>query len=325
MHRPHIHVLEEIHPLGMERLRARARVTDWNCPPAEALAQADAVIVRMKPITRALLDTAPRLRVIGKHGVGVENIDVAAARERGIITVNTPGANAQAVAELAVGLMLAASRHVAQTHMLLHQGAVERVASHAFLGTELAHKTLAIIGLGDIGRRLARMARRAFDMRVLAHSPSVPDAVFAQWEVERAPALEDALAQGDFISLHTPLNARTAGCINAARLACCKPTAILVNLARGGVVDEGALHAALSEGRLAAAACDVFSEEPPSPDHPLLRLPNVVATPHLGGLTRESQIRIATQVADDVLGVLEGREPRCPVLPPETSKGAPPA
>ena len=251
----------------------------------------------MAVIDAAVIDAAERLRVIVQFGAGLDNVDRAAAEARGIAVRNVPGANAQAVAELSIFLMLALARRLP-----LHRASFESRVVGDPPGTQLSGKTLGIVGLGASGRALACVARRGFSMRVLA----IRRQVVADKGVRPEPDvdwlggpgdLDRLLAESDFVSLHVPSNRDTRGLMDARRLAAMRPSAFLVNVGRGDLVERDALLAALQEGRLAGAGLDVYASEPPDPADPLLRLPNVVATPHIGGVTLEALSRIADTVA----------------------------
>ena len=289
-----------------ERGLALLREPGWQvaCPRAEGLAgelaEAEGLIVRSATrVTRELLEQARRLRVIGRAGVGVDNLDVEAATRRGILVMNTPGGNAVSVAEHALALMLALARSVPQSNAALHAGRWEKSGTK---GIELRGKTLGLVGLGRVGTEVARRAR-ALEMKVLAHDPYVsPDAVH-EAEAELVP-LEELLARSDFVSLHAALSPTTERLINAETLGRMKPGTRLINTARGELVDEEALAEALRSGRLAGAALDVFAEEPPR-GSPLLELPNVIATPHVAGSTAEAQEEVGTLIAQQVRDYLE--------------------
>jgi D-3-phosphoglycerate dehydrogenase len=266
------------------------------------LGQAEALLVRSETrVTEALLDSAPRLRVIGRAGVGVDTIDVSAATARGIVVVNAPGGNAVAAAEHSLALMFALARRVAAADASMKRGEWSR---GRYIGSELSGKTLGLIGLGRVGSEVARRAL-GLDMRVMVFDPYVPDEHARRIGLEPVE-LDTLLASSDFVSLHVPLTEATRGILNAHRMASMRPGAFVVNCARGGLVDEPALLAALDEGRLAGAGIDVFSTEPVPDGDPLPRHPKVVATPHLGASTVEAQANVATQVAREVLAVLEG-------------------
>jgi D-3-phosphoglycerate dehydrogenase len=265
-----------------------------------ALADADAVIVRSTTtLDRAALRGATRLRVIGRAGVGVDNIDVAAATEQGIAVFNAPSGNTTSAAELTVALMLSAMRRVADADRSMHAGDWDR---KRFRGAELHGKTLALVGAGRIGGEVAKRAR-AFGMRIIAYDPYLQEERARQLRIEPV-SLSDALCQGDVISLHVPLTEATAGLIGADEIALMKPTAILVNAARGGVLVEEALAAAVREERIAGAALDVYSSEPLPRDHPLRSLDRVLLTPHIGAATAEAQHNVAYEVAEAVRDAL---------------------
>ncbi len=277
-------------------------------------AAADAILVRSGVrITRQVIEAAPRLRVIGRAGVGVDNIDLDAATERGIWVVNAPDSNSVAVAEHVFALMLALSRRLLGAAASVCRGEWRR---GAYRGEELYGKTLGIVGLGRIGGRVAERAR-AFGMTVLAHDPYVAPSQ-AQSLGARLVPLNELLRESDYISLHVPATQGTDHLLGAAQLSQCKPGAYLVNCSRGNVVDEAALLSALDSGRIAGAGLDVFEHEPPT-DSPLLRHPKVVATPHIGGMTREAQRGVALSAVEQVLDVLEGRPPSHPVNAPALS------
>ena len=265
-----------------------------------AVAGADALLIRSS--TRAdaeLISAADRLKVIGRAGVGLDNVDIPAATAAGVLVVNAPAANVVSAAELTCALILAVARHVPQADGALRRGAWER---SRYTGTELAGKTLGIVGLGRIGRLVARRLR-AFDMDVIAYDPYVtvsPDGT-------PLVSLDELLDRADVVTVHLPRTPETTGLIGAAELRRAKPTAYVVNVARGGIVDEQALYEAVTGGQVAGAALDVYAEEPCT-DSPLLGLPNVVTTPHLGASTAEAQERAGTSVAASVLRALAGEE-----------------
>jgi len=262
---------------------------------AEHLETADALIVRSAVQADAkLLQHAKKLRVIGRAGVGVDNIDLEAATHKGIAVMNTPGANAVAVAEQTLGMMLAMARHLCRADALMHAGKWEK---KSLQGTELRGKTLGVIGLGRIGMEVARRAR-AFGMELVGHDPFVSVAIAKEQGI-RVVALDDVYAAADYITLHVGLTPQTALMINEDSLAKMKKGVRLVNCARGELVNEADLAAALKSGQVAAAAIDVFAEEPPK-NSPLLALENIVLTPHVGGSTHEAQEAVGVQIAQQV-------------------------
>jgi D-3-phosphoglycerate dehydrogenase / 2-oxoglutarate reductase len=261
----------------------------------EHLESADALIVRSAVQADAkLLEHAKKLRVIGRAGVGVDNIDLEAATHKGIAVMNTPGANAVAVAEQTLGMMLAMARHLCRADALMHAGKWEK---KSLQGSELRGKTLGIVGLGRVGMEVARRAR-AFGMELVAHDPFVSVAL-AQEHAIRLVGLDELYAASDYITLHVGLTPQTAGMINAATIAKMKKGVRLVNCARGELVNEADLAVALKDGRVASAAIDVFAEEPPK-NSPLVSLDNVILTPHVGGSTHEAQEAVGVQIAQQV-------------------------
>ena len=284
-----------------ERGIALLRETGWDvtAPTAAALpselANADALIVRSATkVTAALLEKAPKLRVIGRAGVGVDNVDVDAATHRGVLVMNTPGGNAVSVAEHTLALMLGLARAVPQANTSTQAGKWEK---SAFSGTELRGKTIGLVGLGRVGTEVARRAR-ALEMKVLAYDPYVTQAAARELEVELLP-LEELLKQSDVVSLHTSLSPATEKMIDAAAIAKMKKGAWLVNCARGELIDEAALAEGLKSGHLKGAALDTFAQEPPK-NSPLIGLPNVIATPHIAGSTAEAQEEVGTAIAQQV-------------------------
>jgi len=262
---------------------------------AAELADAEGLIVRSATrVTDQLLQQASHLCVIGRAGVGVDNIDLDAATRRGILVMNTPGGNAISVAEHTLALLLALARSVPQLNAAIHAGRWEKGGT---AGIELRGKTLGLVGLGRVGSEVARRAR-ALEMRVLGHDPYISENVAREADVQLV-SLRDLLARSDFISLHAALSPATERLINAESIAKMKPGARLINTARGELVDEAALAAALRSGHLAGAAVDVFAAEPPR-GSPLLGLPNVIATPHVAGSTQEAQEEVGTLIAQQV-------------------------
>jgi D-3-phosphoglycerate dehydrogenase / 2-oxoglutarate reductase len=303
-----VYVLDEIYPGGVELVSKRAEVVRWDNPrKANWHDDADGLMIRLTRITADDLARAKRLKVVVKQGVGVDNIDLAAARDRGVVVCNTPGVNADAVAELTLGLTLAVARRIAECDRRTRaDGSIDRAR---FLGLELDGKTLGVIGMGNIGTRVARLFHAAFHTRIVAYDPYVPAGHWPDIPHERLASLDDMWPQADVITPHVPLTAETRGIIGKAGFARMKPTAIVVNAARGGVVDEQALYDALKAGKIFGAGLDVFVAEPPTNRDPLLSLPNVVATPHAGGGTLETQAKSSIAVGETLLAVLDGNIP----------------
>lgn len=303
--RPVVLIAEELSPATVEALGPDFDIRHCNgddrADLLAALADADALLVRSATkVDAEALAAAPRLTVVARAGVGLDNVDVRGATERGVMVVNAPTSNIVSAAELAVALMLAAARHISPAHAALRDGEWQR---SRFTGIELYEKTVGIVGLGRIGVLVAQRLS-AFGMNVIAYDPYVQAGRAAQMGV-RMVDLDALLAESDFMSVHLPKTPETAGLIGADELAKAKPSLVLVNAARGGIVDEQALCAALKEGRIAAAGLDVFASEPCT-DSPLFELDNVVATPHLGASTDEAQEKAGIAVARSVRLALSG-------------------
>jgi D-3-phosphoglycerate dehydrogenase len=263
---------------------------------ADAIGEADAVLVRSSTkITRASLAKAENLKAIGRAGVGVDTIDVDAATERGIPVLTAPGGNTVSAAELTFALLLSIARRVPAADRSMRNGEWDR---KSFTGIELNRKTLGLIGAGRIGGEVAKRAC-AFGMHVMVFDPYLTPERARELDVQTA-TFDDVVARADVLSVHVPLTTATAGLIGEAQLARMKKGAILLNVARGGVVSEPALLAALRSGHLAGAALDVFEQEPLPADHPFRSLPNVVLTPHLGAATTEAQVNVALEIAEAV-------------------------
>ncbi len=294
-------VREQIAAAGVDLLRARFDVdVDQESPLEEIVGSYDALIVRSATrVTAEVIAAGGRLKVIGRAGVGVDNVDVDAATRRGIVVANAPESNVISAAEHTIGLLVALARNIPQAHAALVAGRWER---SQWAGVELADKVLGVLGFGRIGRQVARRAL-GLQMRVVAHDPFVAPERFRELGVEPLP-FDEVLARSDFLTLHLPLTDDTRGAIDAAALAKLKDGARIVNAARGDLVDLDALVAALEAGKLAGAAVDVFPEEPYH--GPLLAAPNVVVTPHLAASTGEAQDRAGVIVAEQVAAALDG-------------------
>jgi len=278
----------------------------------EAVADADALLVRTyAQVTDRVLDHAPRLRVIGRGGVGLENINVAAALRRNITVVHTPAAATRSVEELTIGLMIALERRIVDADQAMRRGQFAQARARS-RGRELCGLTMGIVGLGRIGMCVGRTCSLGLGMRVLFNDiVDVGPLDFPAEPADKAALFRDS----DVVSLHVPLTPLTRGMVSAEVLATFKPTATLINTSRGAVVDLIALADALTAGRLAGAACDVFDPEPPPPDHPILRAPNVLLSAHVGARTHEGLDRM-NAVVDDVVAVLQGRSPQYPATEP---------
>lgn len=305
MTKPVVLIAEELSPATVEALGPDFEIRYCNgADRAELLAavgDADALLVRSATkVDAETLLAAPRLKVVARAGVGLDNVDIKQATQSGVMVVNAPTSNIVSAAELAVALLLAAARHLPSANASLKQGEWKR---SKYTGIELFEKTVGIVGLGKIGVLVAQRLS-AFGMLVIAYDPYVQAGRAAQLGV-RLVSLENLMTDADFISVHLPKTAETVGLIDDEQLARCKPTAIIVNAARGGIVDEHALHLALKDGRIAGAGLDVFTSEPCT-DSPLFEFDNVVVTPHLGASTDEAQEKAGIAVAKSVRLALSG-------------------
>ncbi|MDE2790387.1 MAG: hydroxyacid dehydrogenase [Paracoccaceae bacterium] len=303
---PHVLVAGPLHPAGIECLAAAPGITYRHVTSRDPAAyvshvgDADGLVLRTQPLTAATVAIAPKLRIVSRNGVGYDTVEVEALTERGIPLAVVGDVNTAAVAEHAMMLLLAASRDLVNSANRLRTG--DWLHRDEYRSRELDAKTLLIIGFGRIGRQLARYAS-AFGVRILAFDPWLPSFAFSG--AERISDLHVGLESADLVSIHVPGTDRPI--LDVAAISRLKPGAIIVNTARGNVVDEAALAAALSEGRVGAAGIDVFSTEPPPPDHPLLALDSVIATPHSAGLTAECARRMARAAVQNVLDCLDGR------------------
>ncbi len=312
--KPKVLVTEPIHQRGWDLLAGKVEAVLWRGRTAEPLEQilegVQGIIVRVARLPGETIRGATQLKIVAKHGVGYDNIDVPAATACGVIVTNTPTANSQSVAEHALTLLLAVARRIGEScrDLALRSMRPQKV----YQGIELSGKVLGIVGLGSSGLRLATMAARGFDMRVIGFDPYKDP-----WPagIERVRDVDALLAEADFVSIHVPLTKKTRNLLGQAALARMKPTAVLVNTARGGIVDEAALGVAIRSGRLAGAGLDVVVDEPLRPEHPLAGIPNVILTPHVAGVTEEGMINMAVTAAEDVLRVLRGEHPKYPVNP----------
>ena len=280
----------------------------------------DAIIIRSgTKLTKDLIEAAGKLRVIGRAGVGVDNVDLPAATKQGIIVMNTPEGNTISTAEHTFSMLMALARKIPQAAASVKSGEWKR---HDFLGTELNGKTLGVMGFGRIGREVAKRAN-AFNMKVVVFDPFISKASVKEQPVEFMD-LKSLLAVADFITVHTPLTPETKYLLNEETLKLCKKGVKLINCARGGIIEEKAMLAAIQSGRVAGAALDVFEKEPPSADNPLLKLPQVISTPHLGAATEEAQENVAIDVVRQVVDALYERAIKnavnLPSLDPEAYK-----
>jgi D-3-phosphoglycerate dehydrogenase len=313
-------VADPIAQEGVAILQQQAEVDVRTGLPKDELIRAipdyDALVVRSETkVTPDVIEAGRSLKVIGRAGVGVDNIAVDAATRRGIIVVNSPEGNTIAAAEHTIALLLALSRNIPQAVASLRAGEWKR---SRFVGVEVYNKVLGVLGLGKIGREVARRAR-GLAMEVIATDPFITAEQAERLGVQLVE-LDELLRRSDYLTIHIPITKETRGLISAERLAAMKQGARLINCARGGIVDERALVAAVENGHLAGAAVDVFEQEPPDPSNPMLQCDKIVVTPHLGASTHEAQIGVAVDVAEQILDVLNGKPARSAVNMPYVSR-----
>jgi D-3-phosphoglycerate dehydrogenase / 2-oxoglutarate reductase len=316
MTKPVVFLSQPIHPAGIERLKQHCEVIEGVYHPVAsdaeieaALARADAVVIRSMPIGADRQDKAPNLKVISKHGAGVDMIDIQAATTRGIVVANSGDANAFAVAQHAVALMLAVHRRVVFIDAMVRAGGYQQREKVGMRLGDLWETTIGFVGLGNIGRHAAEMVS-GFRATKIAFDPMVSAEAMAAIGVEKVDDLHDLLRRADTVSLHVPLIPATHHLIDATALAAMKPTAVLVNTSRGGIVNEAALLAALSEGRIAGAGLDVMEHEPPAADDPLFaETGRLILSPHVGGGSEVALAKTALAAADAILAVLAGKRP----------------
>lgn len=303
-----IYILDQFVSSGIEFASQHADVVRWDDPRAKNWHEdADGLMVRVTPLTADDFARAKKLRVVAKQGVGVNLIDLAAAKAHGVIVCNTPGVNSEAVAEMGLALALAVTRRVAELDRRIRSGEVVKRIN--YLGIELWEKTVGVIGMGNIGTRIARKYHGAFSTKLLAYDPYAPDGCWPDIPHERVSSLNELLQRADVVTIHTPLTPETKHLIGRRELALMKETAVLVNVSRGEIVDEEALYDALKSGRIFGAGLDVFKKEPPTTDNPLVGLPNIVVTPHAAGGTRETQEKSSLVTAQQLVHVLGGGQP----------------
>lgn len=293
---------EQFHPDAMKRLHELATVVNTLDDP-EAI---DGVMIRAGGVSRELIEQLPNLKVIGRHGAGYDTVDLQAAKERGITVVNVPSGNSDSVAELIVGLALNLERRITEANMVCRAEGYPTIAPASCCGTELKEKTFGSIGMGNIASRAARILVNGFEMKALGYDRHSSPEQAAKKGFEKVATVEELLERSDVVNISVPLNAGTKDMISGAMFDHFKPGAILINCARGGVVNEDDLYDALISGKLKAAACDAFVQEPVSSTNRLLTLPNFSATPHIGGNTEDAIRRTGLQLVENVVRVIKG-------------------
>ena len=316
---PKVLVADPIAPEGIEILKTVAEVDVKTGLSKDELAAIigdyDALAVRSETkVTAEIIAAANKLKIIGRAGVGVDNIDVEAATNRGILVVNSPEGNTLAAAELTVAMLLALARNIAPADQTLRGGKWDR---KKYMGSEVYGKTLGVVGLGKIGREVISRLQ-AFGMSVLGYDPYLKPEQAESLGIKLVD-LDTLYKESDYITVHVPKTKETTGMINADKIALMKPTVRLINVARGGIMDEAAVAEAAKSGRIAGAAIDVFTTEPAPADNPLLGIPNVLTTPHLGASTEEAQVNVAIDIAEQIVDVLNGKPARAAVNMPSVS------
>ncbi len=322
MARPRIYVCRRLPEKALALLQDRTEMRLWETdevpPPREVLlrevADLDGLLSLLTDrVDGELLDRAPRLRVVANYAVGFDNIDVPAATQRGVVITNTPGVLTETVADFTMALILGAARRLVEADRYTRANRWRSWEPMLFLGQDVHDATLGLVGLGRIGSAVARRAH-GFTMRILYYDVIRREDLEAELGIEFRP-LPEVLREADFVSVHTPLTAETRHLIGREQMRMMKKTAVLVNTARGPIVDTRALAEALREGWIWAAALDVFEQEPVEPDHPLLALDNVIVIPHIASASVETRTKMALMAAENLLAVLEGRRPENPVNP----------
>lgn len=312
---------EKIHAAGMQILENTGEIIVAADPSEDTIVKligdCDAFVVRTSKVTSKMIEAGKKLKVIGRHGIGVDLIDLDTAAKRGVIVVNTPEANVISVAEHAVASMLTLTKRFQEADHALRAGVFDQLGSLPGLVTKLGYttlelygKTLGLIGTGKIARKVANICMQGFGMKVYGYDAYMSPEAIKSAGIEPCADVEGVVSKADFISVHVPLTPGTRGMIDEKMLSKMKPTAILINTARGGIVNEKDLCAALKSKTIAAAAIDVFEQEPPKKDHPFFQLDNILVTPHAAAMSDGALYRMAVDVAQGVADVLEGREPK---------------
>jgi len=322
---------EVIHPAAVALLEKSSEVVrprDHSRQAfLESLKEVEGIVARKIPMMAEEMDHAPKLKVISRHGVGLDSVDLKEATKRGILVTNTPGENRISVAELAVSFMLCLARRIPQAQAAMHslpKGDIGQFTAllkrYNLTGIDLEGKSLGIIGTGRIGSTVARKCVAAFDIKVKGYDPYVSASVMSSFHVQKVERLEEMLPLIDFLTVHCPLTSETYGMVGEKELALMKKGTYVVNTARGGIVNEKALYEALCSGHIAGAALDVWEIEPPDPADPLLNHPHLLATPHYAGTTEESLYRVGMAAVEEVLRVLNGKPAKYPVNPEVLTK-----
>ncbi len=305
-----VYLSEYIHPEAVALLKEHCTVVSTF----DQIEAVDAIILRNITVTREMMQQAKKLKVIAKHGVGCNTIDLAAAKELGKTVLYTPTTNINSVAEMVVGLILNLYRHISVANAGVRNDEYKTIAPPALIGNEIAGKTVALIGIGNINRKLASILQNGFGVRLNAFDPYLAGEQAERLGMKKCATLQEAIGDADIVTISVPLTEGTKNLLAGPVFDSFKPSAILINTARGGIVNEDDLYDALVNKKIRAAACDVFQLEPPARDNKLLSLPGFCATPHIGGSTEEALYRTGLEVVRETISVLEGNSPQHPAI-----------
>jgi D-3-phosphoglycerate dehydrogenase len=300
-------IFDPIDPSALEYAKEKLDVVAWTDKEIKNYSAAEAVIVRTFKMTKEVIDQMPNLKIIAKHGVGVDNIDLDYAKSKGIRVTNTPQANMNSVSELVIGLALNCARKISLSQKVVEKG-ISKNSPVELAGFELQDKTIGLIGLGRIGSLVGQKLKAAFNMNVLVYDPYTSESRCREEGFTKYENLEDLLTESDIVNISVPLTKDTENLISARELSLMKKNAILINTARGKIINEQDLYHALQNGEIFGAALDVFAEEPISKDHPLLTCDNFIGNPHNGANTVDALIRMGTQAVDEIVRVLENED-----------------
>ena len=305
-----IYLSEYIHPDAVSLIKNQADIVD----NFERIEEIDAIILRAVTVDRSIISRAKNLKVIAKHGVGCNTIDLEAAKEYGIPVINTPYANTNSVAELIVGLLLNISRKISFCDAVSRESGFSRIAPPEVMGAELTGRTLGLVGIGNIARRTGEILKNGFDVNLVGYDPYCTEEQAGVYGIKKYENLNELLEVSDIVNISVPFTPSTENMISGEVFDHFKKNALLINAARGGIVNEDDLYWALKKGKLRAAACDAFVVEPPDGKNKLLSLDNFCATPHIGADTEEALYRMGMETAEGVFSVIEGKTPRYRVI-----------
>lgn len=303
-----IYITDPIHDLPFSFAEKNGQVMKWDNEKIKDWSGAEALIIRTTKVTKEKMLQAPNLKIIAKHGIGTDNIDLKAAKELGIVVTNTPQANMESVAELAVSLILSCARNIPKSFDLMKEG-IERLAPKELTGIELGGKTIGLIGLGRIGIRVGSILKNGFNMNVIGFDPFMSKDMAKTLDIKMYDDLNDMLKVSDVVNISVPLLPSTINLIGKSEFRIMKKSSILVNTSRGKIVNEVDLYEALISGEIRAAALDVFEIEPASKENPLLKLNNFIGTPHIGAATEEALIRMGMTAIEEIIRVRDGLKP----------------